>query len=133
VRVKGVTVFGSTFVSSVITTISRELWHKGHFEMSQASSRAASVIPILSDPPLEAVEHVSSVDASNHPAAAELFSHILVPQICAERKSQYTSPQSSRIVPKIDEIIGEYEYGGHLWYFTRFEGGIASRVRFLLS
>jgi len=101
--------------------------------MSQASSKAESVIPILSDPPLEIVERVSSVDASNHPAASELFSHVLVPQICAERKSQYTTPRLSRIVPKIDEIIGECEYGGHLWYFTRFEGGMASRVRLLSS
>lgn len=99
--------------------------------MSQTSSKAGSVIPIPSDRPLEVVEHVSFADASNHPAASELFSHVLVPQICAERKSQYTTPQSSRIVPKIDEIIGECEHGGHLWYFTRFEGGMASRVRFL--
>jgi len=98
--------------------------------MSHASSKAESVIPILSDPPLEAVERVSGVDASNRPV---LFSHVLVPQICAERKSQYTTPQLSRIVPKIDEIIGACEYGGHRWYFTRFEGGMASRVRFFSS
>jgi len=116
-----------SFSSSVIP---QELRYEGHFEMSQASSKAESVIPILSDPPLEVVERVSSVDASNRPA---LFSHVLIPQICAERKSQYTTPQLSRIVPKIDEIIGECEYGGHLWYFTRFEGGMASRVRFLSS
>lgn len=54
--------------------------------------------------------------------------HISLPQLPAERKAQYKPVKESSLLPKIDEIIGEHEEGGVLWYFARFKGGIAHRV-----
>lgn len=118
-------------------TITSNCDTKAQSEMSRASSKSASIISIPKSPPVQVAERVGSTGVSEHQAASEeanaVVFHVSVPQISAERRSQYKTPQSSSLVPKIDEIIGECEYGGHLWYFTRFEGGIASRVRVLSS
>jgi hypothetical protein len=56
--------------------------------------------------------------------------HVFLPQLPVVNKSLYKPVQeSSVLLPKIDEIIGEHEKHPCKWYFARFKGGIASRVR----
>ncbi|KAF5352561.1 hypothetical protein D9756_006063 [Leucocoprinus leucothites] len=100
--------------------------------MSRTSSKPVSVISIPDSPPKTPAESINDANAPNHKPASSrgkaAFDHVAVPHLSAERKAQYKSPrESSLLVPKVDEIIGEYEQEGHLWYFARFKGGIASR------
>lgn len=94
--------------------------------MSRRSSKPRSVIVIDDTPPASAIRSANAVK----PSQATVFSHVSLPQLSAERKAQYKPVKESSLFPKIDEVIGEYEQDGNLWYFARFKGGIAHRVRF---
>jgi hypothetical protein len=101
--------------------------------MSRASSKPISVISVPDSPPPQASTHISDVNAKAPVQSKTVFSHVSIPTLSAEGKSQYKPPQSSSapLLPKVDEVIGECTHDGTHWYFARYKGGIASRVRFL--
>ena len=60
---------------------------------------------------------------------------ILPPRLPAAQKKQYKPPNETSLGPltesetHVDEVIGEYREGNELYYFARYDGGIAHRVR----
>lgn len=62
---------------------------------------------------------------------------VLLSRLSATQKKQYksTNETSLRIEGEthVNEVIGEYREGNLLYYYARYDGGIAHRVRVLLS
>lgn len=80
-------------------------------------------LPPQSDPPLSSLESSSSKPCD---FVVEL------PVLTLTQKNAYkmasdTSLKSGNQL-KVDEVIGEYSVGGILYYFARYEGGIAHKV-----
>jgi len=60
---------------------------------------------------------------------------VLPPSLPAAQKKQYKPVNETSLwaerEPRVDEIIGEYREGNILYYYARYDGGIARRVRVL--
>jgi hypothetical protein len=57
---------------------------------------------------------------------------IELPLLTPEQKNTYKMALDTSLKPpnqlKVDEVIGEYRVGGILYYFARYDGGIAHKV-----
>lgn len=55
------------------------------------------------------------------------------PRLSPSQMKQYKHSNESSLkedpITRVDEVIGEYEQDGHLYYFARYQGGIARKVR----
>lgn len=55
------------------------------------------------------------------------------PRLSSSQLKQYKPANESSLnkdpITRVDQIIGEHEQGGHLYYFARYDGGIARKVR----
>jgi len=58
---------------------------------------------------------------------------VSVPRISSEKKLLYKPINMSSLATEllVDEVIGEYREGDTLYYFARYDGGIARKVRVL--
>jgi hypothetical protein len=60
---------------------------------------------------------------------------VSLPRISSERKLLYKPLNKSSLgadfEARVDEVIGEYREGSILYYFARYDGGIARKVRVL--
>ena len=60
----------------------------------------------------------------------------LLPRLSAAQKKQYKPPNETSLtetsLPQVNELIGEYREGDVHYYYARYDGGIAHRVRFFL-
>ena len=58
---------------------------------------------------------------------------VLPPRLPAAQKRQYKPPNETSLRPEseadVNKVIGEYSESGVLYYFARYDGGIAHRVR----
>jgi hypothetical protein len=54
---------------------------------------------------------------------------VLLPRISPERKLLYKPLNGAGLQARLDEVIGEYREGNALYYFARYAGGIARKVR----
>jgi hypothetical protein len=103
--------------------------------MSEVSSEAASDLfasnspPQLSPSPLPSTP--PSKTHSHHQRTQNFF--IAPPKLPSAQKKLYKSlPETSlksEVEIDVDEVIGEYSENGRLYYFARYEGGIAHKVR----
>lgn len=59
------------------------------------------------------------------------------PTLPATQKKQYKPPNETSLRVEsethINEVIGEYREGNVLYYYARYDGGIAHRVRVFLQ
>lgn len=92
--------------------------------MSRSLPKPKTVI-VVDDTPPPSPQPATTSGSSQRSVVA----YVSLPEFSAERKARYKSFKDSTLFPKIDEIIGEYVQGSRLWYFARFQGGIAYRVR----
>lgn len=57
---------------------------------------------------------------------------IVPPTLPPSQKEQYKpvteTSLKTEFYPKVDEVIGEYREGNNLYYFARYDGGIAHKV-----
>lgn len=60
---------------------------------------------------------------------------VLLPRFSSERKRLYKPLTKgylrADLGPRVDEVIGEYREGKTLYYFARYDGGIARKVSVL--
>lgn len=58
------------------------------------------------------------------------------PTLPSAQKKQYKSPNETSLRAEsethVNEVIGEYREGNVLYYYARYDGGIAHRVRVFL-
>jgi hypothetical protein len=70
----------------------------------------------------------------NMSRSRDLF--VLPPRLLAAQKRQYKPPNETSLRAEseahVNEVIGEYREGNVLYYFARYDGGIAHRVRVFL-
>jgi chromodomain-helicase-DNA-binding protein 4 len=99
--------------------------------MSRSSSKPRSTISAHATAPPSSVASINDVKPTSSTQRSASF-FVLPPQLPTERKALYKPVKESSLLPKIDEIIGEYPEQGVLWYFARYKGGIAHRVCFRL-
>ena len=61
---------------------------------------------------------------------------VLLPRLSAAQKKQYKPPNETSLRAEsethVNEVIGEYREGNVLYYYARYDGGIAHRVRVFL-
>ena len=61
---------------------------------------------------------------------------VLPPRLPAAQKKQYKPPNETSLRAEsetyVNEVIGEYREGNVLYYYARYDGGIAHRVRVFL-
>lgn len=64
---------------------------------------------------------------------------VLLPRLPAAQKKLYKPPNETSLgaeieigVTTVNEVIGEYREGDVLYYYARYDGGIAHRVRVFL-
>jgi len=105
---------------------------------------ASSPIRIDDDSPLSSSDTSSVISNHNRkliviprlndkrvPLKRKVF--VSVPRISSERKLLYKPLNKSflGIETRVDEVIGEYHEDDTLYYFARYDGGIARKVRVL--
>lgn len=99
--------------------------------MSRSSSKPRSTISAQITAPPSSAASINDVKPTSSPQQGASF-FVLPPQLSAERRALYKPVKESSLLPKIDEIIGEHTEKSILWYFARYKGGIAHRVRICL-
>jgi hypothetical protein len=110
---------------------------------------ASSPICIDGDSPLSSFDTSSDVNAVSNPIAPndqprklriydkrvplkrKVF--VSLPRLSSERKLLYKPINKSSLSneTRVDEVIGEYRQENTLYYFARYDGGIARKVRVL--
>ncbi|KAF9447799.1 hypothetical protein P691DRAFT_801793 [Macrolepiota fuliginosa MF-IS2] len=94
--------------------------------MSRVSSKPHSVVSIPNTPPASAIGSINNEELSLQTQKIPSV-YVVLPHFSEEHKAKYKPVKESSLLPNIDEVIGEYESNGILWYFARFKGGIAHR------
>jgi chromodomain-helicase-DNA-binding protein 4 len=89
-------------------------------------------------PPSSALSDVPSMAASPMPPKARQTKTFFIepPVLGSAEKSQYKTLPTQFVAsgvefdaPDVDQVIGEYREGTDLYYFARFQDGIAHKVR----
>ena len=101
-------------------------------------STASSLTPLVTPPPeTENVTTTSSSREVTAPAAQRPPATFFVdpPQLSAAEKQSYLQrtdellPLEVEVDDSIDEVIGEYSADNELFYFARYQGGLAHKAR----
>lgn len=75
-----------------------------------------------------------SVELINMSRSRDPF--VLLPRLPAAQKKLYKPPNETSLRAEsethVNEVIGEYREGNMLYYYARYDGGIAHRVRVFL-
>jgi hypothetical protein len=85
---------------------------------------------------------LSSLDESSdgalkpiNPSGRARKPFVLLPRFSSQRKRLYKPLNEisfgANLQARVDEVIGEYREGDTLYYFARYDGGIARKVRVL--
>ena len=87
---------------------------------------------LFTPPPQNASPTSSLESSSSHPR--DFF--VEPPVLTSAQKNTYKTALDTSLKPqnqlKVDEVIGEYSVGGILYYFARYQGGIAHKVVFIV-
>lgn len=90
-----------------------------------------SPAPAPSDPDPES-EPLTPLRPKPRTGTSRLEVFIRPPSLSSEDRKQYKDLAPDKTLtpmPPVNEIIGEYDDGKKLYYYARYEGGIAHRVR----